>query len=155
MICYTGNKILIPGNFKEYTSDKQSMLDIINEKKELFVVTLKGGIPEERWNEFINYAPIIRNIEIGNGRSKRKQTKLTQLITKMGLYLSFSSYYLWYLIDRFGFVIDDLTEMSVFNANENGLFTKFTIQMMEEKMKAIEQKNDVYRTFCKNILNTA
>jgi hypothetical protein len=45
-ICYTGNKMLIPGNFKEYTSDKQRMLDIINEKKELFVVTLKGGIPE-------------------------------------------------------------------------------------------------------------
>jgi hypothetical protein len=24
---------------------------------------------------------------------------------------------------------------------------------MEERMKAIEQKNDGYRTFCKNILN--
>jgi hypothetical protein len=64
MIGYTGNKMLIPGNFKENTIDKQKMLDVINEKKELFVVTLKGGIPEVRWNEFINYAPIIRNIEI-------------------------------------------------------------------------------------------
>jgi hypothetical protein len=69
--------------------------------------------------------------------------------------MPFSSYYLWYLIDRFGFVIDDLTEMSVFYANENGLFIKFTLQLMEERMKAIEQKNDGYGTFCKNILNAA
>jgi hypothetical protein len=131
------------------------MLDIIFAKKELFVVTLKGGIPKLRWNEFINYAPIIRNIEIGNNMSKTKQKKLSQLMTTMGLYMSFSSYYLWYLIDRFGFVIDDVTEMSVFYINENGLFTKFTIQLMEERMKAIEQKNDGYGTFCKNILNAA
>jgi hypothetical protein len=64
MIEYTGNKMLIPGNLKEYITDKQRMLDIISTKKELFVVTLKGSIPEEWWNEFINYAPIIRKIEI-------------------------------------------------------------------------------------------
>jgi hypothetical protein len=46
MIGYTGNKMLMSGNFKKYNTDKQRMLDIINEKKELFVVTLKGGIPE-------------------------------------------------------------------------------------------------------------
>jgi hypothetical protein len=74
----------------------------------------------------------------------------------MGLYMPFSSYYLWYLIDRFGFVIDDVIEMSVFYANENGLlFAKFSIQLMEERMKAIEQKNDEYGTFCKNIFNKA
>jgi hypothetical protein len=64
MIGYTGNKMLMLGNFKEYIINKQRMLDIINEKKELFVVTLKGGILEIRWNEFIFYTPIIRNIEI-------------------------------------------------------------------------------------------
>jgi hypothetical protein len=46
MISYTGNKMLIPGNFKEYIIEKQKILKIINEKKELFVVTLKGGILE-------------------------------------------------------------------------------------------------------------
>jgi hypothetical protein len=94
MIEYTGNKMLMQGNFKEYIADKQRILDIISAKKELFVVTLKGGIPEERWNEFINYAPIIRNIKIGNGKSKRKQKKLTQLMITMGLFMPFSSYYL-------------------------------------------------------------
>jgi hypothetical protein len=130
MIGYTGNKMLMPGNLKEYITDKQRILEIIFSKKEFFVVTLNGGIPKERWNEFINYPPIIRNIEIGNDKSKRKQKKLTQLMTTMGLYMPFSSYYLWYLIDRFGFVIEDVTEMSVFYANENGLFTKFTIQLI-------------------------
>jgi hypothetical protein len=155
MIGYTGNKMLMPGNLKEYITDKQRILEIIFAKKELFVVTLKGGIPEERWNEFINYVPIIRNIEIGNDKSKKKQKKLTHLMTTMELFIPFSSYYLWYLIDRFGFVIDDVTEMSVFHANDNGFFTNFTIQLMEERMKAIEQKNDGYGTFCKNILNAA
>jgi hypothetical protein len=59
------------------------------------------------------------------------------------------------LNNRFGFGIDDVTEMSVFYANENGLFFKFTIQLMEERMKGIEQKNDGYGTCCKNILNAA
>jgi hypothetical protein len=45
--------------------------------------------------------------------------------------------------------------MSVFYANDNGLFTKFTIQLMEERMKTIEQKNDGYGTFRENILNAA
>jgi hypothetical protein len=57
------------------------MLDIISAKKELFVVTSKGGIPQERWNEFINYAPIIRNIEIENDKLKKKQKKLTKFMT--------------------------------------------------------------------------
>jgi hypothetical protein len=87
MIGYTGNKMLIAGNFKEHITDKQRMLDIINEKKELFVVTLKRDIPEVRWNEFINYAPTIRNIEIGNSKFKKKQTKLTQLMTTMGKFM--------------------------------------------------------------------
>jgi hypothetical protein len=72
MIGYTENNMLMPGKFKEYTTHKQRMLDIVNEKKELFVVSLKGGIPEVLWNEFINYTPIIRNTEIGNDKSKTK-----------------------------------------------------------------------------------
>jgi hypothetical protein len=147
--------MLIVGNFKEYINNYQRILDMISAKKEFFVVILKGGIPEEWWNEFINYSPIIRNIEIWNVKSKKRQKKLTQLMTTMGLFIPFSSYYLLYLIDRFGFVIDDVTEMSVFYANDNGLFIKFSIQLMEERMKAIDQKNDGYLTFSKNILNAA
>jgi hypothetical protein len=77
MIGYTGNKMLMPGNFKEYRVDKEQIMRIINEKKELFVVTLKGGIPEEKLDEYINYTPIVRSVEIGNKKSKKKQKKLT------------------------------------------------------------------------------
>jgi hypothetical protein len=96
MICYTGNNMLIPGNFKVYIKDKQNILDIINEKKELFVVTLNEVFPKH----------------VG-----------------MGLWMPFCSYHLWYLIDRFGFVIDDVTEMSLFYSN---LFAKFTIQLRKK-----------------------
>jgi hypothetical protein len=65
MIEFTGNKMSMPGNFKEYITNKQRMLDIISAKKELFVEILKGGIPEERLNSFSSYASIIRNIEMG------------------------------------------------------------------------------------------
>jgi hypothetical protein len=102
------------GNFKEYTVDKEKIMSIINEKKELFVVTLKGNIGEDKHDEFINYIPIIRSIEIGNNKPKKKQKKLTQLMTTVGLYMLFTSYYLWYLIDRFGFVVEDVMEMTVF-----------------------------------------
>jgi hypothetical protein len=76
--------MLTPDNFKEYTVDME---------KELFLVTLKGGIPEEKLDEYINYIPIIRSIEIGN-KSKKNQKKLTRLMTIIGLHMSFSSYYL-------------------------------------------------------------
>jgi hypothetical protein len=47
------------------------MLDNISTKKEMFVLTLKGA------------TPIIRNIEIGNEKSKKKQKKLTQLMNSV------------------------------------------------------------------------
>jgi hypothetical protein len=59
-------------------------------------------------------------------------------MTTIGLYMLFSSYYLWYFINHFVFVIDDVTEMIVFYTNENGLFTKFSIQLMKERMKVIK-----------------
>jgi hypothetical protein len=86
-------------------------------------VILKSGIPEDNLDECINFTPIFRSIEIGHNKSKKREKKLTQLMTTIGLDMSFSNYYLWYLIERFGFVIEDMIEMTVFYTNENGLFT--------------------------------
>jgi hypothetical protein len=52
MIDYAENKMLKPGNFKEYTIDKQRMLDIINEKKELFEGKIKKDILKKLWKKF-------------------------------------------------------------------------------------------------------
>jgi hypothetical protein len=60
MIGYTGNKMLMPGNFKEYIIYKQRMLNIISTKKELFVVTLKGGIPK---NDVMSSLTILQSSE--------------------------------------------------------------------------------------------
>jgi hypothetical protein len=46
-----------------------------------------------------------------------------------------------------GFVIENITEISVFNSNDNALFSKFIIQLIEERMKEIEVKNDGYGIF--------
>jgi hypothetical protein len=66
MIGYMGKKMLMLGNFKEYMVGKKQIIRVINEKKELFVVKLKGDIPEDKSDEYINFTPIIRSIEICN-----------------------------------------------------------------------------------------
>jgi hypothetical protein len=55
MIGYTGNRMLMPGDFMDYTTNKEKIRRIIAEKSSLLIVTLKGGIPKERWNECINH----------------------------------------------------------------------------------------------------
>jgi hypothetical protein len=110
MIGYTSNRMLMPGDFMDYTTNKEKIKRIIAEKSSLFIVTLKLGIPKERWNDCINFSPIIRNIKVG----EKKEKKLIQLMTTMDEYMSFSSYYLWFLIDNFGFEIEDTKEMSIF-----------------------------------------
>jgi hypothetical protein len=42
---YTGNKMFIPGNFKEYMTEKKQIIKVISEKV-LFIVILKGCILE-------------------------------------------------------------------------------------------------------------
>jgi hypothetical protein len=48
MIGYTGNKMLMSGNFKEYMIDNEQIVRVVNEKKEFFVVILKGDILEDK-----------------------------------------------------------------------------------------------------------
>jgi hypothetical protein len=59
MIGYTGN-----------TTNKEKIKRIIAEKSLLFIVTLKGGIPKERWNDCINFPQIIRNIKVEKKRKR-------------------------------------------------------------------------------------
>jgi hypothetical protein len=52
-IPYTGGRLLIPGDFKEYILDKQKMKNITKMRQELFIVKVEGGIPKNLYNEFI------------------------------------------------------------------------------------------------------
>jgi hypothetical protein len=150
MIDYTGHRMLMPGDVKEYIKEKQRIFKIIEEKNELFIVSVKGEIPLEKYNEFINFAPIFRNIIIS-----KKQKKLTQLLSTMGMFMIFNNYYLWYLIDRFGFVIEDVDEMVTFEKNDGGIFTEFVQTFMRRRIKALKENNSGLEKYCKMILNAA
>jgi hypothetical protein len=102
MIRYTGNNILMVGKFQGVHERQGANCECYQSE------------------EGIVCGEIIWSIEILNNKSKKKWKKLTQLMTTMGLHLLFSSYYLLYLIDRFGFVIYDRMKICVFYANENG-----------------------------------
>ena len=64
----------------------------------------------------------------------KKERKLTQLASTGDEYMSFSSYYLWYLMDRFHFVIDDIQTLLVFD--KNTCFGEFANTFMENRQKA-------------------
>jgi DNA polymerase elongation subunit (family B) len=76
-------------------------------------------------------------------------------MTTMDEYVSFSSYYLWFLIDNFGFEIEHTKKMRIFYKNEKGLFTEFTENLMKERRKATTENNKGLAQFCKNCLNAA
>jgi hypothetical protein len=69
--------------------------------------------------------------------------------------MTFNNYYLWYLIDRFNFKIDDVEEMVTFEYNEEGIFTDFVTTYMNKRIKAIKEGNFGLEKFCKMILNAA
>jgi hypothetical protein len=149
MIDYTNFRMLMPGNVTEFTKSKIRILDVLKKREDLFIVSLKGGIPRRRYNDFINFAPIFRNIDIG------KQKKLTQLLSTMGTYMVFNNYYIWYLMDRFDFVIEDVEEMAIFEKNEKGLFTNFVQSYMSTRIQALKEHNSGLEKYCKMILNAA
>jgi hypothetical protein len=100
-IPYTNGRLLMPGDFKEYILDKQKMKNIIRMREELFIIKVKRGIPKSIYNKFIEFPLIIGNVTYD------QQRKLTQLLTTMGKYMLFNNHYLWFLIDRCGFEIDE------------------------------------------------
>ena len=171
-IKYTGGKMYMPGRLTKTiqcvnTTFKKNAIAIIKRKDTLFVADIKGHIPKERINEFINFLPIIRNKDIitnketigeymydymkNNGiKVDDKERKLTQL-AEVDDFTSFSSYYLWYLMDRFGFVIDDIRTLLLFEKND--CFHKFANQFMETRQKAELEGKKGKGLFCKISLN--
>ena len=171
-IKYTGGRMYMPGRLlKTMECDnavfKKMAMQIINKKDTLFVAVVKGRIPKERINECINFLPIIRNKDIVTNKetigeymydymvkndikTETKERKLTQL-AETDDYQSFSSYYLWYLMDRFGFVIEDIKTLLVFE--KNTCFNKFANLFMETRQKAELEGKKGKGMFCKISLN--
>jgi hypothetical protein len=73
-IAYTDGRLFIPGGVKLYTIDKNRIVQIIQSREELFIISVKGRIPEEWYNKFLEFPPIFSNLMVG------KQKKLTQIV---------------------------------------------------------------------------
>ena len=140
-------------------------LDIINKKEDLFVAVIKGQIPKDNLNECINYLPIFRNVKVENKPEvigdymyeymkkinymniDKTEIKLTQTYTTEHCvvnkeceevpdgYMVISSYYLWFLIDKFNFQIEDIKYLLIFSKHDK--FNKFVNECMTNRCKAI------------------
>ncbi len=144
------DKMYMPGRLEYITKDTQKCMDIINSRDALFIANITGHIPSEHINEFIKFLPIFSNINIttveaticsfmydyckknklSTDKSERKLTQLAN-ITEL---TAFSSYYLWYLMDRFHFTIDTISEVLVFT--NNTCFNGFVTDFMDKRQKA-------------------
>jgi hypothetical protein len=160
-IKYTGGKMYMPGKITafydcvEKPELKKIAREIINRKDTLFIAEVKGHIDRNHLNEFINFLPIFRNIDITNDeltlgpymvnymkengmKIGNTERKLTQLADSYD-YMSFSSYYLWYLMDRFHFVIDDIKTLIVFNKHDK--FNAFVNDFSVQRRKYLADRN--------------
>jgi hypothetical protein len=90
-------------------------------------------------------------MKTNNIKTDVKEKKLTQLANTNGTFMSFSSYYLWYLIDRFHFKIEDIKTLIVFNKSK--CFNKFVNDFASNRQKAKLQGLKGKDEFCKISLN--
>jgi hypothetical protein len=173
---YTDHIMYMPGPVKLHTKDEKEIMRIIYEKKELFIVSLKGRIPKSKWNlpipgtvlnsaTVINFPPIFRNIKITTNSKtigkpmydfmnehefpvNKKDRKLTQLLNTNGEFMSFKNYYLWFLLDSCYFEIDGVHQIYVFEINK--AFNTFGLGFIKNKL---ESKDEVGGFFFKIGLN--
>ena len=135
------------------------------------MVSVKGHIPEDKLNKAANFPPIIRSIEIETSAKTigeytynlmvqnkivkkgqvKKEHKLTNLSSTMGGYMTFSNYYLHWLIDYFGFIIEDVGMMTTFTRHDR--FLPFVETMRQERIKANIEKHSGRDASCKNAVN--
>jgi hypothetical protein len=72
-IPYTGGQMYMPGRLlQSFRCDSENQkayaLNIINEKKDLFIAEVKISYLEDKKNRFINFPPFMRNIGITNAK---------------------------------------------------------------------------------------
>jgi hypothetical protein len=73
-IPYTGGQMYMPGRLLQFfkcdiEKQKTYALNIINEKKDLFITEVKISCPKDKKNQFVNFPPIMRNIEVTNTKN--------------------------------------------------------------------------------------
>jgi hypothetical protein len=116
---YTDGKMLMPGQvsgFEVYEPktyrEKEVRDKLMIQRQRLFIAEINGHIDEEYLNDFVNFPPIFRKLEISLDRetigdlmynyllemnhgkeiNKREKKKLTMLLSTHDQFMSFSSY---------------------------------------------------------------
>ncbi|KAA6385821.1 MAG: hypothetical protein EZS28_018652, partial [Streblomastix strix] len=165
-------------NNQDYRDTKRKeMMNIISsedrfseEKGQLIIASVKGHIEKSHINEHINFLPIWRKRtyktdekSIGKFTFEKMQkygisvnklvTKLTSLLSTHDEFMSFSSYYLWLLIDYCHFIIDDVEEIVLFT--KHTAFKSFVEVMAEKSQQAMREGNQAKQLYFKNIVNSS
>ena len=176
---YTGGKMFMPGRILSHVitdteEKKRKALGVIHSENrfsekygKMFIAEIKGHIPEKYYNNFINFPPIFRRLNVETNRETigdymydymktnqlphdKKEEKLTMLLSTHDQFMSFSSYYLWFLIDTCHFVIDDIKSIIYFTKHDK--FNKFVKTFTNERIKNIGVSKG-RELFCKTCLN--
>ena len=134
---------------------------------QLFVATVKGHIDEQYLNDYINFAPIFRSLEVTTNKetigeymynymtsnqipTDKQEKKLTMLLSTHDQYMSFSSYYLWFLIDTCHFIIDDVQSIILFDKHTG--FNKFVKEFTKGRISniGISKGRELFYKTCLN-----
>ncbi|KAA6356879.1 MAG: hypothetical protein EZS28_047594, partial [Streblomastix strix] len=125
--------------------------DRFTDKGQLFIAQLKGHIDEHYINDFINFPPIFRNLSYQSSKSNIGEYMYDQM-QQAGVKTD-NSYYLWFLIDDYHFIIDDIKQLVTFDKHTK--FNAFVNEFMNKRIEAIKDKNSGLDKFCKMILNAS
>jgi hypothetical protein len=83
-------------------------------------------------------------------KTDQKERKLTMLLSTQDTYMSFSTYYLWFLIDYCHLIIDDVKSIITFAKHDS--FNPFVTEFMNKRIECIKNKSSA-ETFYKLCLN--
>jgi hypothetical protein len=132
------------GRIQTKITDQEKAQRIINERKEIFSVDVKGHIDKVLINEVVKFPPIFMNVDIttnkqtiresmneymreNNMKVDKKERKLTQLTDTHNEYRLTNNYMLWFLIDTCHFITDSIRVMYVYEKHTG--FRVFTEEM--------------------------
>jgi hypothetical protein len=188
-IPYTGHKMWMPGyqtrrmeatnEVSEKAATQEEMLSIILDVRRFecedeevigrlpwFFAVVRGHIAEERLNDYINFPPILKKLEVETTREniggymydfleenrlprEKKEMKLTQFLSTHGKFMSFGMYELWGLIDDCHFIVDKVQTLILFTKHDKiGTFVNDVFQ------RRIDAKSKGENAMWKNILNS-
>ncbi|KAA6384002.1 MAG: hypothetical protein EZS28_020472 [Streblomastix strix] len=153
-----------------YDTNRFSEDPLVVDKMLLFVAEIKGHTDEKYINEVINWAPILRNIDITTNRQTigefmynhlvdhqllhdKTERKLTNLIDTNNEIMLFNNYYLWPLIYTCHLIIGEIVIVTTFTKHTN--FNSFLKEFINLRQQAKDAKNEGLGQFCKLILNQA